>query len=512
MCLQLPLYSQTEAYIEGKVINSFTHKPVQFATIKLKNKQLGVYANADGDFKIINNPEFLNDSLIISCIGFKRNSVAFTDLNPDKVNEIILFPAVYDLAEVKVEAKKVKLNSVSIISKAITNIKKNYPVKPFSYIAYYRDYQKRDGKYINLNEAIIQTLDGGFNTKSVSDSYHLLDFRKNNEFPRLSISPYYDNEFGYGKAPLANNDYKNIPNAILGDQYGNELFILMVHDALRNFNVRSFSFVDTFNQDFLFNHSFSDPVAVYNNNLLLYRIPFTGRSKATGSYLEVSGAIYVQPKDFTIHKLEYTCSYDERGKELKPMFNLDIEYGYENSVDSLMCLKYISFNNLFNVMENDDNKYFKIRDTYWANSFWETKELKNPVIAIDFNRFIDSSSAIKKDNYEIKLGRKVAKIISVNLKDKNKVLVELKDDNFSELRDSCNVQARNIKDTDGNILNKRKMVELYQYRELFVQEYNIKLPLSNDCFIRYLPLEQNCISKYTGVYNYWMNTPENIKE
>jgi hypothetical protein len=498
LCLQLPLYSQTTTYIDGKVIDSNNRKPVPFATIKLKTKQLGVYANANGDFKIINNPEFLNDSLIISCIGFRRHSVAFKDLNPDKINQIILSPSVYGLAEVKIEAKKVKLNSVTIVSRAITNIRKNYPVKPFSYIAYYRDYQKRDDNYINLNEAIIQTLDGGFNTKSVSNQYHLLDFRKNNDFPRLNVSPYYENYTG----PELNIDYKNIPGAVLGDQYGNELFILMVHDALRNYNARSFSFIDTFNQDFLFNHSFSDPVAIYNNNLLLYRIPFSGRSNATGSFLQVSGAIYIQPKDYTIHKLEYSCSYDEKGKEPKPMFKVDIEYGYENSVDSLMCLKYISFNNIFNVIEIDDNKYLKIRDSYWSDS-----DSKVPVITIAFNRFIDTVSAVRKENYEINMGRKEAKIISVKVKDKNKVMVELVDDNFDKLRDSCVVEAKNIKDIDGNIIGRRKTVELYQFRELFVQEYN-KLPLSDSCFIRYLPLEQNCISKYTGVYNYWMNTPE----
>ena len=54
-------------------------------------------------------------------------------------------------------------------------------------------------------------------------------------------------------------------------------------------------------------------------------------------------------------------------------------------------------------------------------------------------------------------------------------------------------------------------MELYQYRELFVQDYNKSLPYQDSCFIQYLPLEQNCISKYSGNFNYWMNTPENIK-
>jgi hypothetical protein len=500
-CLTIPSYSQTDTYIDGKLINTETGKPVPFATVVLKIKQLGVYANADGDFKIINNTDFQTDSLIISCIGFRRSSVAFRDLIQNRVNEIRLSPSVYSLAEVKVQAKKNKLNSFAIISKAISSIRKNFPMKPFNYISYYRDYQKRDGNYINLNEAIIQTLDGGFSTRSVSDKYRLLDFRKNIDFPRLEISPYYESDASI------NYNTKNIPYAILGDQNGNELFILMVHDALRNYDTQSFSFVNTFNENFLINHKFSDPVAVYNNNLLLYKIPFIGKEDATRNFMQVTGAIYIQPKDYTIHKLEYTCLLEERGEKPKPLYNIDIEYGYENSVDSLMCLKYISFNNLFNIT---DKKFFKIRDTYWT--YTNKNQVKKPVVTIEFNRVIDSVSSGKKANYIIKLGQKVATITNIKMKDKNKVLVELQDENFSELLDSCIVQVKNIRDIAGNTINKKKDVELYQFRELFVQQYNKPPEFKDDCFIQYIPLDQNCISRFKGAYNYWMNTPENIKK
>jgi hypothetical protein len=60
-------------------------------------------------------------------------------------------------------------------------------------------------------------------------------------------------------------------------------------------------------------------------------------------------------------------------------------------------------------------------------------------------------------------------------------------------------------------VDKRKSIDLYQYRELFVQEYNKPLPLKDSCYMQYLPIEKNCISKYSGNEKYWMNTPENIK-
>jgi len=393
------------------------------------------------------------------------------------------------------------LSSITIIGRALRNIRNNYPKKPFNFISYYRDYQKRDSYYINLNEAIIQTLDNGFNSTSTSDKYRLLDFRKNMDFPRMDISPYYDSEVtSYG-----NNFNKYIPNASLGDQYGNELFILMVHDAIRNYKTRSFSFIETFSKDFLLNHFFSDPIQVYNNNLLLYKINFGARQSETGNSLLVEGAIYIQPKDYSIHKLEYSCYYLTSENKKKVMFNIDTEYGYENSVNSLMCLKYISFNNIFNVTDPSDDSSFKILDSYW-----DLSEFSRSTMIFEFNNKIDPESAKKRENYEVMVGKNRAKVLDIKVKSRM-LFLKLKDDNSIVSKDSSYVNIKNLKDTDGNILNKRKIIELYQYRELFVQEYSKPIPYIDSCYLQYLPLEKNCISKYSGDHNYWMNTPENIK-
>jgi len=495
------LYPQSADYIDGKVINSTTSDPVPFATIKLKNNQLGVYANAEGDFKIARNAEFQNDSLIVTCIGFKQTSLAFNNLNEKNVNKVFLDPVIYGLGEVKVIASRSKLNSVAIIRRAIRKIVNNYSVNPFNFIAYYRDYQKRESNYLNLNEAIIQTLDNGFNSESLSNKYRLLDFRKNTDFPRMNVSPYYKI---FSSSDL-NNSEKTIPSAILGDQFGNELFILMVHDAIRNFNTRSFSFIETFSTDFIANHTFSEPEKVFNNNLLLYKIGFEARRKVTGDSLQASGTIYIQPKDYSIHKLEYSCYYKTKGEGLKKMFNIDVEYGYENSVDSLMCLKYISFNNFFKVVDPEDTTYFRV-----LNSYLDTQSNIKATLILHFNNTIDPVSASRKGNYEIMAGKKEVKINHIQVTGK-KLYIRLKDDDLKAGSNSIRVNVQNIKDINGNILDKQKSIELYQYRELFVQEYNKPLPLKDSCYMQYLPLEKNCMSKYSGNEKYWMNTPENIK-
>jgi hypothetical protein len=495
------IHSQQVSYIRGKVINSKTSEPIPFATVRLKDHQIGVFANSDGEFKIVRNPEFQQDSLIITCIGFKKASELFKNINDRDVYVIALTPSVYSLNEVKVTASKKRLSSAAIIGRAIRNIDKCYPVKPFSYVSYYRDYQKRGNDYLNLNEAIIQTIDNGFRTESSANNYRLLDFKRNNEFPRMNISPYYDT-VGSNKV---NTVFKYIPNAKLGDQYGNELFVLMVHDAIRNFQTRSFSFIEIFSENFISNHIFSEPTMVLNNNMILYKIGFKGNQRITGSKVSVSGFIYVQPVDYSIHKLVYSCSSLAKGEEPKEIFNIKIEYGYENSVDKRMCLKYISFNNIFNVVDLEDQLYFRITDSYWD----ATNEFNSPNLVVEFNNKIDPLSIGDKGNYQIN-GKTPAKIADIRAKG-NKLFIRLKPGESREKRDSIFIRIKGLKDYNGNILDKRKVIELYQYRELFVQEYNKSLPVTDNCFIEYKPLEQNCISKYSGSFNYWMNTPENIK-
>ena len=67
--------------------------------------------------------------------------------------------------------------------------------------------------------------------------------------------------------------------------------------------------------------------------------------------------------------------------------------------------------------------------------------------------------------------------------------------------------AKNVKDINNKILNKRKSIELHQFRELFVQQYNKPLEFQDSCFIECIPLERNCISRSSNSDKYWMNTP-----
>ena len=503
------IYCQQPDYIRGKVIDSKTSGPVSFAAVRIKNAQVGIYTNAEGDFRILNNSGFQSDSLIVTCIGFHRLSVAFSVLKTTGLNHIKLVPNIYGLKEVRVIARKKKLNSETIVARAIRNIKKNYPVRPFSYISYYRDYQKDSINYLNLNEAIIQTLDTGFACQSVLNKYRLLDFKKNMDFKIMNITPYYD----LPETDHSDVWFKKIPHAKVGDQNGNELFILLVHDAIRNFDKKSFSFVDTLTQDFIRNHRFSNPTGIYEGSTLLYKIDFTAKRQITGDIIQVKGAIFIQPDDYSIHRLEYSGSYLDSENKNREIFNLEIEYGHEPAVDSKMCLKYISFNNSFTIPDASDKDFFKVVKSEWeqAGGPYAGRHPDMTIITF-FNRKIDPVSGGRMDNYDMTIGKRKAKIARIKVGG-DTLYITVRDDKFKNREiDSCHLSYKNLKDINGNILDKRKELEFRQFRELFVQEYNKPLEFQNNCFIQSLPLKQNCISTSDNSGRFWMNTPLKAEE
>jgi hypothetical protein len=124
-----------------------------------------------------------------------------------------------------------------------------------------------------------------------------------------------------------------------------------------------------------------------------------------------------------------------------------------------------------------------------------------------FNRKIDPVSGRRMENYDMTIGKRKAKITRIKVDGPN-LYITVRDDKFKlkEL-DSTRLSYGNLKDINGNILNKRRELEFRQFRELFVQEYNKPLEFQNNCFIQSLPLEQNCISISDNSGRFWMNTP-----
>ena len=325
------------------------------------------------------------------------------------------------------------------------------------------------------------------------------------DFRRIKISPYYD----IPGSVHSDISFKRMPKAIVGDHNGNEFFVLLTHDAIRNFDQKTFFFIDTLSRRLLKNHVFSSPDGIYDGNTLLYKINFEAKPKITEDTYQAKGAIFIQPDDYSIHRLEYSASCFNSEKKKQEIFNIEIEYGHEPALDSKMCLKYISFNNAFIIPDSSDNDFFKIKSGHWVSIEPHKDYLSDMTAVIVFNNDIDSLSAKDRKNYDITIGDVKARIRKIKV-DGHTLYLTLYNDKYNVTLDSCRINIKGLKDINGNILNKRRDLEIRQYRELFVQEYDKPVEFQNGCFIESKPLEQNCISPSKNTNRFWMNKKKKI--
>ena len=486
-------YTQANKEILCRVLDSETRFPVAYATIQIENKSFGLIANTDGDFRIPLSYKKEQFVLIISSIGYKTLKVELSNLLINKENIISLTPKVELLNQVVINASKTNNSTFmpprEIIKKAITRIPNNYPTNSYSTVGYYRDYQLITNKYYNLNEAIIESFDAGFQTDIMMDSKNknvLYSYLENQDFPRDStlLQPYDD-------------DKKYIDsNTKLSGQGGNELGILNIHNPIRNYEQLSFSFVYVFKRKFLDNHELTNIKKVYLNDEVIYEISFIAKESLTKASHRAKGKIYIAKEDFAIHKFNYAV---HEKASLNPLFEVVIEYKKKND---LMYLNYITFNNQFVV--NDAFKFDLDGVEYNQNE---------KAFYVKFNNEIDTTTLEKKD-FKFRFNKKKLLVESIELVDSVTVKAKIKSWSLPDVDENTDMsqfthRIKNIYDVSKRKLFKAPEIKGFQYREFFVQEVfeNKEIPYNTPTINNYSPLSEAKKVNNKDESTYWLNTP-----
>ncbi|MDF0708910.1 carboxypeptidase-like regulatory domain-containing protein [Flagellimonas okinawensis] len=504
-----------QAYIEGYVYDAEEKAPIPFATIKVKGWAKGVVTNRNGSFKVPKKFSELSDTLIVTSMGYETKVVSIHQMIARKSNVIFLNPHVYGLEETVLYAskkKKRKLSARSIVRKAIRAIPDNYPNQPFSLTGYYRDYQWHENDYLNLNEAILSIYDKGFESKDQqSTQFALHSILVNENFPRDTISNQpYDYE----------NRNKVINNAILSSHGGNELRILRVHDAIRNYEVNSYAFVYKLKSQFLSGHSFERAKDIFLDDLPFYNITVT---KSQNGY-EAFGQLLIDKENFSIYKLNYSLYFkDTNGKSVESIDGLEKDLIFEvlseyRPFKDKMFLNYITFNNSFILPE--------------PPRFFIEELLVNVVtrrLSLTFNNPVDEQKANIISNYELKFfGEPLTiKEVSLDVANPRTVLLFLEFKDGMKERDFYNYfknyqtnkeagaklrcYVMNITDIHGNLVDKiYDYKEYQQFREFFTQEVqeDFETPIPSSFMDMNLPVfEKQPLQKKDDLENYWMNSP-----
>ncbi len=502
-------YAQDSEFILGKLIDSITREPVVFATVRIKDKALGVISNADGSFKIPKRFKISGELLEISSMGYDTKTVSLSNFKYDSIELIKMKSSLFELDEVVVRekrARKQELTASQIIERSIEKLSENLPENPYSYIGYYRDYQFNDNIYSNLNESLFEVYDQGFRSSDYKASkFIILESINNTDFPIDTI----------GRRPY---DYKGrtktIPNAFLDSYGGNEYTILRIHNPIRNYKINSFSFINRFEIDFTRNHIFNKEDDVIVDGNFLHHISF----KAVDSYaLDVKGHIYVTKDNFAIQGLEYAV-YDKVMNERSTnkdrlLFKTKVEYVEESGK---MYLSYHSMENIFTVAHQPKLQLEQVTLKLNRNSF-----------VLKFNNALEDKSALKKSNYNLTFkGKKLRLKGLVLIEDVVELFPDLNNKNTLAMLQKIKITGegikinnknlkfnlRNIKDINGNLINENWYENRKQFREFFVQKLKLeKLSLPNDNLFmdKGKPIfnEFQPIKKVDSLNEYWMNSP-----
>lgn len=512
------LLSQNATDILCRIIDFDSKYPVSFATIKFEINNSGVIADEDGEFRLPLQYKTDEKAVIISSIGFETLRVEMSTLKPNTINIIYLNPKVEALGTVMISGKIKSNTEVStaeqIIKEAINRIPKNYPQSPHSYMAYYRDYQLVNNKYYNLNEAILENFDAGFQTNKFGYSENVTALYSHNLNKKFHLDSVLLKSV-YGDSKIINKDESAKFNTALE----NELEILNGHNPIRNYNRRSFSFVDIFRNNFIDNHLFKLKEIKYLDGTPLYEITFVSKDTENAKF-QANGIIYIAKTNYAIYKFEYRMLQNDKFghsksigvsgprilgslERLNTVYEIKLEY---KAVNEKMYLNYMTFNNRFIIKEPNP---FKVADFEF--------DPNDEAFYITFNKSVDEASIQRKSRFKLLYNDKKLIIKNIKLVESNVVKIDVIDWAAGTKADVKKVKSedfsyklKRIKDVSGVTIYKESKLLGYQFREFFTQEiFENKKPPSELIFVnKRKPLSATNVNKIGfDIDKYWVNSP-----
>lgn len=148
--------------LKGTIKNAKTKQAIAYANIALKNYPIGINANEEGKFELNLETIYKFDTISFSAIGYASQEYSITNYHKDNNRTIYLVDTAYELENIFITSIPAK----EIVSRAIRNISKNYPVRPYKMKGFYRTSFKENNKYVRLLETALQVYDEGFDVNN----------------------------------------------------------------------------------------------------------------------------------------------------------------------------------------------------------------------------------------------------------------------------------------------------------------------------------------------------------
>ena len=159
--------------ISGIIADGESLEPLPFATIGLKNKGKGTVSNSNGMFIMKITPDLLNDTLIVSYLGYIRSELPVSqalhdDLMVKMTREFISIPEIIIKNQIPQE----------IINKTVNAFRQNYPRDPAYLTAFYREGVLKKRELQNYSEAVVNIYKSPYTGSVLGDQMKIFKSRK----------------------------------------------------------------------------------------------------------------------------------------------------------------------------------------------------------------------------------------------------------------------------------------------------------------------------------------------
>ena len=199
--------------IYGTVVDAENHERIPYASVSIVDETLGTITNIDGVFSLKIPPGYMNDTIIVSCMGYAQNYFLLDTLQHNKL-ELVLHPIRIRLREVQVVAA----NPLIILDSMIYNIRDNYSTETMLMNSFYREVLTQDRKYVNVSEAVMDILKAPYTSHFREDQIRYLKGRKSKDVQpfqfvdfKMQGGPYYITKLDVIKTmdSFIDPDYRN---------------------------------------------------------------------------------------------------------------------------------------------------------------------------------------------------------------------------------------------------------------------------------------------------------------
>ena len=169
-------------FAKGYLIDKSNRKKIAYANIGILGKPVGTISNMDGFFSIKIEPNQLNDTLVISYIGYKTYKAPIQNLIK-KTQTLAIEPHIVSLQEIIVRNTEPR----KIVRKALENLREKYYDKPYMLTAFYRENIKSKKHSLIYSEAILEIYKRPFYTVN-NDDIKLVKGRKNINLAKIDTA------------------------------------------------------------------------------------------------------------------------------------------------------------------------------------------------------------------------------------------------------------------------------------------------------------------------------------